>query len=282
MRNSIFIIAIILFSLNADEIRIRPPQSDNDVSHSYFQSLLQLALDKTADEFDTSTVICADIVMTQERALHELNRGVLIDVDWVGTNIQREEEYLPIRIPLIGGLLGYRIPAIRIEDTTIFNSIHSLDELKDLRCIQGSHWPDSDILESADLTVMRVPQFSSMYPMLQGNRVDYFPRGMNEVYSEVESVGETVTAYDKLIIAYKFPMYFFVSNENSALAERIEIGLLAAINDGSFLTHMQEHPATALLFPLTKYKTSLILHIDNPLLPPETPVDNELLWIKIE
>ncbi len=282
MRNSLIFLTIFVLSLFADEIHIRPRQSSDDVSHDYFESLLQIAMDKTADEYGSTTVSCTHRVMTQERALYELERGIYIDVDWVGTNIEREKEYLPIRVPLIGGLLGYRIPAIRTEDTTRFNEITSLEELKELLCIQGSHWPDSDILESAGLTVERVPQFASMYPMLQEKRVDYFLRGMNEVYSEVSSVGESVVAYDKLIVAYKFPMYFFVSHENSALAERIEKGLITAIEDGTFLSHMKIHPATAPLFPLSKYEQSLILHLDNPLLPPETPIDNELLWLEIE
>ncbi len=282
MRNLLLLLILLFTSLSAGEIRIRPPQSDNDISHDYFRSLLQIAMDKTAQEYDTSIVVSSDYIMTQERALLELERGIYIDVDWVGTNIEREKDYLPIRIPLIGGLLGYRVPAIRVADTTRFKSIKTLEDLKKLNCIQGTHWPDSDILEQAGIPVKRVTQFASMYPMLKEKRGDYFPRGVNEVYSEVESVGKDIIAYDKLIIAYKFPMYFFVKKTNIALAERIEKGLMTAIVDGTFLDHLQKHSTTAPLFPLSKYENSHIIHIENSLLPPKTPVNNSILWIKIE
>ncbi len=279
------IILCVIFSMGVfgvEEIRLRAPQSEADASHSYFVQLLQLALDKTEEEYGPAEVIITDFNVSQGRALQELESGVHIDVDWAGTNKERENLLEPIRIPLIGGLLGYRIPVIRTDDIDLFEGVNTLEDLRQFNAVQGSHWPDSDILESVGLNIFRVPKFEVMYPMLINKRVDYFPRGVNEVYAEVETYGKDIlTAYDKIIIAYKFPMYFFTNKENKDLAERIELGLLRAIDDGSFIEFIKTHPSTQNIFPLEKYKNSNIIHIDNPYLPELTPVNNKKLWIEL-
>lgn len=265
-----------------EEIRLRAPQSDVDASHSYFVQLLQLALDKTEEEYGKAEVVITNFNVSQGRALQELESGAHIDVDWAGTNKERENLLEPIRVPLIGGLLGYRIPVIRVEDIDLFDSVRTLEDLRQFNAVQGSHWPDSDILESVGLNISRVPKFEVMYPMLINRRVDYFPRGVNEVYAEVENYGEDLlTAYDKLIIAYKFPMYFFTSKDNKDLAMRIEKGLLIAIDDGSFLDFIKSHPSTKNIFPLDKFKNSIIIYIDNPYLPELTPINEKKLWIEL-
>ncbi len=272
------IIAILLLTgaIGAEEsIRIRPPQSENDSSHDYFRALLTLALQKSEAHYVVTTEN-----MTQERALTELEQGAHIDIDWAGTTRERERRLLPIRIPLAGGLLGFRVPAIRAADTTRFATIKTLAQLRRYTCVQGTHWPDSDILEAAGLTVKRVTQFKSMYPMLQHKRIDFFPRGLQEVYSEVASVGASVVAYDKLLIAYRFPMYFFVSPGDSVLATRIESGLRAMIADGSFQEHMMAHPATKACFPLSRYKKSTVITLENSDLSPETPLQDSALWFQ--
>ncbi len=85
--------------------------------------------------------------------------------------------------------------------------------------------------------------------MLLAGRCDYFPRSVAEGYGEVESVApDQLMAYGRVIIAYRFPMYFFVGKDNAALAVRVEKGLLAALDDGSFLALLKKHPVTSKVF----------------------------------
>lgn len=283
MKKTLFMF-VIIFSLlyPIEQVRVRPPQSEEDSSNSYFVALLQLALDKTEEEYGKAEVEITDFNVTQARALIELENGKNLDVDWAGTDIEREKRLEAIRIPLIGGLLGYRVPVIKKEDKELFDHIYTLEDLKYFKAVQGTHWPDSDILESSGLSVLRVPKFGNMYSLLLGGRVDYFPRGINEVYAEVKTFGKgELIAYDELIIEYKFPMYFFTSKKNLGLAKRISIGLNRAIDDGSFMELIKTHPVTKFIFPLEKYKNARIIHIDNPILPKATPVDDKRLWIEL-
>jgi len=90
-----FLISNLIFSIQ--EIRIRPEQSQDDASHSYFVELLQIALNNTEKEYGKAMVKIVDINMTQGRALEELQKGNYIDVDWAGTDLEREKKLKAIR-----------------------------------------------------------------------------------------------------------------------------------------------------------------------------------------
>ena len=264
------------------DVRIRAPQSKSDVAHSYFRELLALALKKTDAEYGPAKVVVTSLNITQNRALAFLNKGDHVDINWSGTNKEREGEFRPIRVPLNLGLLGYRLLAITQAKETVFDQISTLAELKKLSACQGMHWPDSDILEQAGFKVMRAVKFESMYEMLLAGRCDYFPRSVAEGYAEVESIApDRLMAYDRIIIAYRFPLYFFVGKDNAALAARVEKGLLAALDDGSFLRLLKKHPVTSKIFPLSKYKGAKIFWVDNPILPDKTPLTEKRYWLKV-
>ncbi len=264
-------------------VRVRSMQSAADISHGYFLRLLTMILKNTEQTHGRATVKIIDISASQGRILKSLSQGQFIDIAWAGTNRERENQVHPIRIPLVGGLLGYRVPVIKKDNIDKFKKIRQLSDLKKLTAVQGQHWPDSDILEAAGLKISREPEFRFMYNILKYGRVDYFPRGLNEVYSEVKGTGDDeLVVFDSLIIAYQFPMYFFTKNGNDQLAQRIEKGLNIAIDNGSFLKNMKEHSVTSSMFPLSKYKDSLIIHIKNPFLPGKTPINDSRLWIKLK
>lgn len=272
----------ISFNVAAQDVRIRAPQGKGDTVHEYFLKLLELALTHTQEEYGQLSVTVTKYNVTQTRSLIMIEQNKGIDLNWAGTNTDREKKLLAIRIPLNLGLLGYRLLSIRKDRKSDFDQIKSVDELKRLTACQGSHWPDSDVLEAAGFIVLRTVKFEAMYRMVNGGRCDYFPRSIIEGYGEVRHPGrEELLAYDRILIAYKFPMYFFVSKTNPQLAKRIEQGLIKALDDGSFLGLMRTQSTTKSAFPLSKYQSSIIFHIENPYLPPKTPIKNNKLWLKM-
>ncbi|MGL6041294.1 MAG: hypothetical protein ACRC01_08845 [Deefgea sp.] len=264
-------------------VRMRPKQAESDSSHDYFIGLAQLALNKTEAEYGAARIELTTVQMNQSRALVELAEGNFIDLDWAGTDSSRENTLLPIRIPLEGGLLGFRIPVIRKDSLAKFEKINTAQELSQFTAIQGINWPDTAILEAAGLRVEKTTQFAFMYPKLKNKRADYFPRGLNEVYAEVDSLkDDTLIAYDKLILVYRLPMYFFTSKNNPQLAQRIEKGLRLAIKDGSFLHYMQNSPVMSKVFPLSKYKNARKIYLNNPSPPSEVPLNESTLWLNLD
>ncbi|WP_415881908.1 substrate-binding periplasmic protein [Neptuniibacter sp. QD34_54] len=269
-------------SFASTELRTIPPQSDFDVSHNYFVSLLQLMLDNTSSEYGQSKVTHV-VRMEQGRAFYELKRGEIIDVYWAGTSIDREEEFTAIRIPLLKGLLGYRLSIIREDSKSNFQEIRSLEDLRKYTACQGRHWPDSDILESAGIEVRRGPIYELMFGQLAAGRCDFFPRGIHEGGPELTARRDkypNLRLFSDSIVYYPFPMYFFVRKGNTKLAKRLELGLERAIDSGEFDQLLENHPITSKLFPLTQWGEKNFIAISNPLLPRDTPITNSRYWVR--
>lgn len=277
----IFIFLLLpLYIFPIDIVKIK--NGDGDRSFDYFYDLLVEVMEDTKDEFGEYQIEVDKTYKTQGRILEEIKSENGIDLYWVGTNIEREKELEPIRIPLFMGLLGYRVPVIRREDYAYFEEIYDIKDLKVLKGIQGSHWPDYNILVENQLDIISITDIEDMYQMLKYKRVDYFPREISSVYKEVERYGEDeLVVFDKLIIKYSFPMYFFLNKKNERLINRLNIGLKKMVEEGKILEFMKNHPLTKDLFPLDRYKDSMILELVNSTLPTDTPLENEKLWIEM-
>jgi hypothetical protein len=269
----IFSVSLPAFAL--DDIYIQPPRSVEDSTHNYYLDLLNKVLPT-----DTR-IITTQRSMAQKRSMQELNSGDLT-LAWSGAISAREAVFLPIRVPLFAGLLGTRVPVIRKDALVQFEQVKTADDLKALIACQGDQWPDSDILEDNGYKVERVNKFELMYRMLRAGRCDYFPRGITEVYTEVDhQEDDLVMAYDRIILVYKFPMYFFVGKSNTELEQVLTEALYSYAASGELIEFMKNHETTRNVFPLSKYKDSLIFKLDNPSLPPLTPVNDDKLWLDL-
>ena len=59
----------------------------------------------------------------------------------------------PIRIPLFKGLFGYRVLLIRKQEQARFDQINTQQDLAKFLGGQGTHWPDTLILQANGLRV---------------------------------------------------------------------------------------------------------------------------------
>lgn len=264
-------------------LKIPKPQSDSLVAQDYYKQLLRLALISGAAGRPVPELL-ETTSMEQGRASHELNRGTLVDVYWMGTNIEREQQLRAIRIPLDRGLLGYRRFIIRSDRQFIFDAITRYDQLKKYLGCQGLDWPDVDIMRAADLRVTEVPVFEGLYQQVVAKRCDYFPRGYFEAEPELMQRKKTypnLMRYDSLVLHYPFTVYFFVNRDNEELARWIEQGLEKMIDEGALLKYMVGHPLTAHVFPLDKKKPpKYTIHIANPYLPADTDFTDTRYWFQ--
>ncbi len=253
--------------------------ADWDTRNEYFISLLRLALDKTTDEYGAYVLEPSPQPMNQGRAISQLAAGDQIDVVWSMTSRTRENQLLPIRIPLLKGLMGYRIFIIRAEDEVWFRTLTTLDQLRELRVGQGHDWPDVDILRANGLRVETSTDYEHLFQMLQAGRFDFFPRALNEPWEEVHARKELNLAVEKnLLLYYPTANYFFVNRNNPQLALRIEKGLEMAIADGSFDALFETHPINAYALSHAHIEGRRMLKLVNPLLPAETPLHRKELW----
>ncbi len=283
------VVVLCLFSIQSEgaETKSRQvviPRVDvtNAEHANYFVELLTLALSKTVSE-SPFKINHSNKEMSQGRIISALEQGVELDVIWTMTSKQRESRLLPIRIPLLKGMMGYRVFLIRAEDQIKFSGIQTLDQLKRLRAGQGTHWPDTKILQSNGLDVVTTVKFELLFPMLESERFDYFPRGINEAWVELQHHGEKrIMVEPTIVLKYHAPMYFFVQRSDNALAERIERGLIQAIKDGSFDRLFYGFPGHQAIFNQEALRGRKIFELSNPYLSEATPINNPDLWFTPE
>lgn len=242
----------------------------------YVIDLLNLAF----ANIDTPYRIEKDLTpSTQSRITEEVQAGNL-DLMWVSTSQHYERDFIPIRIPLLKGLLGYRILLIRAAEQQKFDAIFTKDDLARVTFGQGRTWADAGILEANGLKVIKTTKSPGLFHMLDGGRFDAFPRGASEPFAEIKKYPELKLAVEKnLLLAYKMPFYIFVNKNKPALAADIERGLNQAIATGEFDTIFLQNPTVKDVQEFANLSQRRIIYLDNPTLPPQTPTDRAELWI---
>lgn len=255
------------------------PENPGDQRGDFPLNLLRLALGKTSTPYQLRP---AKLIMQQGRSMIELESGNgRISVLWTMTSPERESRLLPIRIPIDKGLFGWRVAIIRANRFDLFNGVETPKQLSAFVAGQGHDWPDTAILKAAGLPVNTTYNYESLFLMLSSGRFDYFPRSILELVPEVESHRELGLIIEpNLVIHYPVGIYFFVNKHNKALHDAIETGLELAIKDGSF--NKLFYKTYGADIERARLADRRIIQIDNPLLPPETPLKRSELWFRPE
>lgn len=187
---------------------------------------LTKALDITKKEYGDYQLIFSE-KMVQNRALIELKNAQL-DVGYFISTAEREKQAIVIRIPIMQGLLGYRICLIKEGTQEKFIGISNKQQWleKNISIGQHSTWPDTQVLKSNGFNVKTTFKRELLYQQLAKNRFDCFARGANEINEDLlkhDSLGLVIEK--NIVLHYPFPLFFYVSPEKPLLAQRLQLGL---------------------------------------------------------
>ena len=119
--------------------------------------------------------------------------------------------------------------------------------------------------------------------MLNAKRFDYFPRGINEIFGEYEKHKNSlsnIVVEKNIAIYYPYPVYFFVANEDEALASLIRTGLKKSLVDGKFKALFLRHHSQ--LLTALDFNNRLIFNLTNSELPKDVSIENMDWWLKEE
>ena len=202
-----------------------------------------------------------------------------LDIFWSMTSIELEQEFNAVYIPIFRGLLGMRIPLVKQKNVNLFAGITSLDELQEFKAGSGKTWPDTAILEHNSLPVVKTLKYQNLFPMLEGGRFDYFPRGLHEPWQEIINNKELNLAVENnILIRYTAPNYFFVAKDKPELAKQLTqlLNELVASGDFAKLFFQDEEVKSAL--NKANVKNRVVFEIDNPTLSENTPMTRKELW----
>ncbi|MBH9552395.1 substrate-binding periplasmic protein [Inhella gelatinilytica] len=261
---------------NLGLIRFPRPSREFDPATWYPLQVLRAALESSRSVFQ---LLPSASVMVQSRTLLELaNASGLIDVGWGMTNLERERALLPVRIPLHKGLFGWRVLLVRPDKADAFSQVTRLSDLRRFRLAQAAHWPDTEILRANGLPVVTSSHYESLFGLLVQGKVDAFPRSVAEVWREVGRRGEALAVEPTLALHYRAPIYFFVRRDRPELADALETGLRDMQRSGRFeRLFQQQHDAD---LQRSQLAARHIIELDNPGLPPKTPVHEADLWFR--
>jgi len=235
------------------------------------RALVNLALSETP-EYGAYQLVRSE-ELSQGRVLRELAQGKtgLIDIANLATSPDREENLTAIPIPVDGGLLGFRVCVVLPAKLHLFENIHTLDDLKSsgIRIGQGTHWPDTQILESNGIEVVTHPRYEILFGMLRNNRFDCFARGVSEVLYDLQIESDPDLIIEpNLLLAYPMPSYFFVGSRDVEMAQRLQLGMERAVYDGKFAEFLKQYYARAV--NLLHLERRHIIVLKNPLLTEES------------
>lgn len=252
-------------------------RGDNNANYSI--GLIKLALSKTATDYELNIQEGAH---TAKRLQEALNDGSL-DISWSATSIEQEAQAIPVRIPLLKGLMGYRVLLIHQANNRLFNSVNSMADLKQFSFGQGRGWPDTAIMQANGLNVIQATKYESLFFMTDGQRFDAFPRGIHEPWAEIAERPSLELAVDNhVLFVYRMPFYLFVSPKRPQLAKDLERGLLESIEDGSFDEYFYRDPTVQMVLDKVDFSHLKVFELANPTLPADTPIDNPKLWVSID
>lgn len=255
---------------------------DADSRYEYDWAVLRVALQKTEPRYGPFELHQSTYPMSPQRVAQELLMpGGRINVFARATSTELEQQYLPVRLPIDKGLLGYRMFLVRDADLPRFAAVRTLDDLRKLRVGQGKDWIDVPILRKAGFSVVEGTSYPGLFAMLDAGRFDFFSRGIDEALRELK---ERRTAYPRMVIEptllmqYPLPLYFFTRRdaEGKLLAQRITDGMEIMIKDGSLNSLFQQYKGESIKAGLLQGRR--VLRLDNPHLPPGTPLSRGELW----
>ncbi|MFC4699779.1 amino acid ABC transporter substrate-binding protein [Glaciecola siphonariae] len=252
------------------------PQStlDNDLRYEYPLELLRLALDKTGVRYELKPSASG---MRQARSVKRLEENLEINVLWSMTDVMREEQLLPIRIPIAKGLIGWRMFLAPKNSAFLTANIDNLSDLLKYEPVQGISWPDTKILQANGFNVVTARDYIEAEQMITSRLADFFPRSVIEIEREIETnPNSQLILRNGLALKYPTAMYFFVNKRNVTLAKLIETGLERAIADGSFDALFYEHFGETI--ELLNLENVKYFELANPLLPRLTPTSKRELW----
>lgn len=195
---------------------------------------------------------------TQGRLKLEVMKGKY-DIMWAASTQIDEHDMLPIRIPILKGLLGYRVLIIHAEDQRRFNEVATLEDLKAFSMGQAFDWADTSVLKANGFEVVTSSNYPSLFNMLVARRFDAFPRGIMEPWGEL-AVRDlpSLQVENSLVLVYPMPFYFFVKKDNLVLAKLVELGLEKSLASGSFDRYFSHNLSTEFKLDPTILDLSLI------------------------
>lgn len=231
---------------NAGQELVKYIGNNHAINEDYYLDLIEAALKKTEAEFGPYKIEYTQQALSSERKHELLVVGEQLNIDrLVGfpSNDGPRQGLLRVDVPLLNGLMGYRILLIRAENQARFSSITRLEELRHFSMGFGKGW-EGHVYRHNGFFVVETLHLEMMLKMLAGKRSQFVPLSVIEIDDEYQIDGQTVSYLvpeKSLLIYMPLPVYFYVSPTEPALAERLTRGLMLLRASGEMDQILKAH-----------------------------------------
>ncbi|BDX07932.1 hypothetical protein [Planctobacterium marinum] len=163
-----------------------------------------------------------------------VEQGMGIDVFWAISTPERVNDLSQVDFDIFQGLFGYRLLLIKEARVTEFKTTGDI-EIKNMLAGLSPDWPDYLILQKHGFNVQGTTSYSSLFKLLELERVDYLPRSMFEVWFEHEHLQTRgISVSPDVAIYYPTKFTFFLAKSNRELADELQKALQAMDGNGRF------------------------------------------------
>ncbi len=216
--------------------------------------------------------------LTFSKVLADLEAG---DISVIGTLASREyeERFQAIYYPLYMGIFGLRLAIVKKSEVNQFQGVRNLEDLKAFKAGQGKKWADTPILKSNGIPVVEVNNYFRHFPMLEGDRFDYFPRAIHEPWGEIEREKQyDLTVDPHILLRYQVPFYLFISKNDRALYNFLVDGMEELVESGRLREMFFAEESVQMALANSNLENRVIIDLHNPELSSKTPINRPELW----
>lgn len=211
-----------------------------------------------------------DYPLAEDEASVFRTKGVDIFGTVAGNTKLANERKILVPLPLMKGLLGYRILIIRAADKAKFAGVKTPAQLQKLRMGIPSTWADAELFRQNGYKVEEKGSFDDLFTRLENKEFDYVTFGANEVtgvFNARAAKSGKLVVESTLLVFYPFPLVFYVNPDNKTLAERVTKGLQIISSNGELDAIFNRYFAADLKAVNLPARTMITLK--NPILPAE-------------
>jgi hypothetical protein len=201
--------------------------------YEFGAKLLALSLSKSGHAYQ---IQAPEAQLVNERRGDSMIINGSLDVLWQSVTKKRESKMTPIHTPIYRGILGLRLILAKHDKAYALSQIRTKEDLSRYMGGHGAHWGDLPVYAANNLPVKTHVDYNLLFKWLTIGRIDYFQRGINEIWSEQQRYAKDLTVVNEVMLFYPHPVYFYVSKQRPKLAKDIAAGLRVALEDGSYKT----------------------------------------------
>lgn len=220
--------------------------NNSSIREDYYLVLITAALRVTESDYGPYRLVYSQEALASERKHELLISGEKLNIDrLVGFPVQGgpRQGLLRVDVPILNGIMGYRILLIRKENQTRFSSIDTLADLRYLPMGFGKGW-EGHVYKYNGFSVIETINLSIMLKMLAGKRYAFVPLSAIEIDDayEIDGMAVDYLVPEKSLLLYMpLPVYFYVSPTEPVLAERLTKGLRELKASGEMDRIFSEH-----------------------------------------